>query len=286
MSSIESSPVAHPRSRATTPGRASGRRAPMSKSTRQWWLVGHFLGMGVYLAGVLGVLVLMLVGGTPAERAQAHYLAGWLDWVLIIPGTHLVLITGIVLAWRTRYTLRGHWWIVSKLVVNVALIAFGGIVMRQWAHSRELGSYLRTDDAAILTSPEYLGDVVAFRVALVVIAVSLAAIVAISVIKPWGRAGASSRHVVAATLGCLVGVDASFGVASQPEGPTLQVLFAVAGTVVGLAISLLSRPSATGEATAPRRPRTRATADGREAAKPTAEVSDEMGIARTEATVA
>lgn len=227
---------------ATARTRPAGGKV-LSKRSRQVWRTLHFVAMGIYLTGVLGSIALLLLspaGSAPALRMWAHSLAGWFDFVLIIPGNVLTLITGIWLSWRTKWELGKHWWIFVKLVVNVGLMTFGALVLRTHAHSRAVHDATQSGDLSFLTSPDYLELRARYLWLTVAVAVVLIAVIWISVTKPWGKAPPGVGVAVGGVLGFTLGTMVSYALFRGPAGPWMLPLGA-AGLIVGVGVQLWRR---------------------------------------------
>ena len=101
------------------------------------------------------------------------------DLAIMIPLGYLALITGALLSVGTNWGLLKHWWIVTKLVLTVAVLVFAGVFTSGWV----LEGVARTPedpmaDLGVLAA-QLVANVAAFNVVFWTNAT-------ISVFKPWG----------------------------------------------------------------------------------------------------
>jgi len=124
----------------------------------------------------------------------AHFFMHIFDLSLIIPSALGVVITGIVLSVRTHWGLTKYYWIISKEVIALVLIASGG-VLNIWVQDAINISLTERLDA--LNNPAYLHD----RLMLMLFGagqlILLVTVVLTSVKKPWGKR--KSQRLIEAT---------------------------------------------------------------------------------------
>lgn len=146
---------------------AKGGLQPLPRPVRQVWTILH-VGLSV---GWLGVLVACLTLsaaalGADATRAAALYAAtATLSETYFLPGTLLVLLTGVVLGLGTKWGLFRFYWVLVKLVISLVLLAAANLTV-----------------AAKVAAPT--GELVWWLTALVA-PTALATV--LSIVKPWGR---------------------------------------------------------------------------------------------------
>ena len=95
----------------------------MSPRLHKLALTAHVTSSVGWLGSVAGFLVLAITGVTSqdAEVVRAAYVAmALLAWYVIVPLSLASLLTGLVQALGTQWGLVRHYWIVFKLVINVA----------------------------------------------------------------------------------------------------------------------------------------------------------------------
>lgn len=172
-------------STATNTATAPGRRRRLGARTRKAVLLVHIAAAGSWLGLdlVLGLLVVTaLLGGDDASTAVA--LAAFATWPLVAVGA-VTLVSGIVLGWGTRYGLVRYWWVLAKLVVNVVLLTLVVLLL-----SPEVAALAAQGRAALAEgTPFAIGSQLLFPP--VVSTTAVAAAMALSVFKPWGRTGRS-----------------------------------------------------------------------------------------------
>src|SRR5919197_1787040 len=86
-------------------------------------LTAHVTSSVGWLGSVAGFLVLAITGVTSqdSEMVRAAYLAMELvAWYVIVPLSLASLLTGLVQALGTKWGLFRHYWIVFKLIINLA----------------------------------------------------------------------------------------------------------------------------------------------------------------------
>jgi hypothetical protein len=129
----------------------------------------------------LCVLVLAILGGSsgdPIGARAALVVLGPIGGYLLIPLSLLTLLSGIVLAWGTRWKLVRYWWVVITLVLSIAATVAVGFALRP-----------RLDRASALARAGadvgMLGSQIAVAASIALLV--LCAVTAINVAKPWGR---------------------------------------------------------------------------------------------------
>lgn len=135
---------------------------PLPRRVRQIWMILHV----VCSVGWLGVLVASLalcvaaLGTDDTERAAALYTAvASLSDTFFLPGTLLVLITGVVLGIGTKWGLVRFYWVLTKLAIALVLLVVANVV---FADQETAGAF------GILTLLATFATV-------------------LSILKPWGR---------------------------------------------------------------------------------------------------
>lgn len=147
-------------------------------------LVLHLLGVGAWLGIDVMVGIMAAVGtgaGDAADRGLALQVIGtYLAGPMLAAGL-IVLATGLVLGWGTKWGLVRFWWVAVKLVVNVVLVALIlFVLMPGMAEVRTIGEILAA-------TGELVGDVSDLRFPPAVSLTALTIAVVLSVYKPWGR---------------------------------------------------------------------------------------------------
>ena len=135
---------------------------PLPRRVRQIWMILHV----VCSVGWLGVLVASLalcvaaLGTDDPRRETALYTAvASLSDTFFLPGTLLVLLTGVVLGIGTKWGLARFYWVLTKLVIALVLLVIANFV---FADRETAGAF------GLLTLLATFATV-------------------LSILKPWGR---------------------------------------------------------------------------------------------------
>jgi hypothetical protein len=167
-----------------------GKPARLRPGVRKAVLVLHLLGVGAWLGidVVVGILAAVATGsGDAADRGLALQVIGtYLAGPMLAAGV-IVLATGLVLGWGSKWGLVRFWWVAVKLLVNVVLVALiFFILMPGMAEVRTIGEVLAA-------TGELTGDVSTMRFPPAVSLAALTIAVVLSVYKPWGRTWLGQR---------------------------------------------------------------------------------------------
>ena len=138
---------------------AKGGLQPLPRPVRQIWTILHV----VCSVGWLGVLVACLTlcvaalgSDDPVRVAALTAATTTLTGLYFVPGTLLVLLTGVVLGLGTKWGLLRFYWVLTKLVIALVLLGIAALV------TADLLSYV------LLTTVTATATV-------------------LSITKPWGR---------------------------------------------------------------------------------------------------
>ncbi|MEU3692254.1 DUF2269 domain-containing protein [Streptomyces narbonensis] len=129
---------------------------------------------GVEIAQLLLGLIGLFTDDAAVARAT-HVVMEILGIELVSGIAWMTLLTGLLLATATQWGLLKHYWIVTKLVLTVALMLDGHFLLQHWLREQA--------EAGGASGSLGLRLVVSMSVALVL----LVAATALSVYKPWGR---------------------------------------------------------------------------------------------------
>lgn len=160
----------------------------LSIKKKQWIIVIHVLSVVCWLGGAMCMLLLGTYMLKAENGEQLYYTLEnmhRIDAVFIRYTALVALLTGIVLSVWTNWGLFKHYWILIKLILTVALIAFGIEYMGDWlSQIVRIGKqerYLALSDTAFLNaSYSLLGGALANIVSLVFMT-------AVSYFKPFGK---------------------------------------------------------------------------------------------------
>lgn len=132
---------------------------PLPRRVRQIWMILHV----VCSVGWLGVLVASLAlclaasGADPTRAVALNTAVATLSDVFVLPGTLLVLLTGVILGIGTKWGLVRFYWVLGKLVIALVLLVVANVGF----------------------------DETAAGYGLLTLLTSLATV--LSILKPWGR---------------------------------------------------------------------------------------------------
>jgi hypothetical protein len=167
----------------TTPVRSS-RKSYLSRNSRRWYLVVHIGAGGAWLGLdiALGVLVLTAVlADHPSTRVLCFRAINVVAvWPILAAGL-LSLLSGLVLAWWSKYGLLRYWWVAIKLALNIALTALVPLALAPTVRD----AVARADHFDATGAGDLAVGNLAFPP--VVSPVALLVAIALSVFKPWGR---------------------------------------------------------------------------------------------------
>ncbi len=167
---------------------------PMNRDLRRFVLSAHIASSVGWLGAVAAFLALAVAGLTSgdAQMARAAYSAMELiGGLVVLPLSALSLGTGLVLSMGTKWGLIRHYWVLAKLVVNVAAIVMLSLYMPTLGALAD--SAQQTGPAVVDVSElRSLSPVLHAGAALLV----LSAAVALSVYKPKGMTSYGRRHHV------------------------------------------------------------------------------------------
>lgn len=152
----------------------------MSKKTRQLLVFAHVVvSLGWMGAGAANVVLAMTAGySVPGELQRICYLMiSRLDDAIVIPAAFASLVSGVVLGVVTPWGVTRYWWVLIKLVVTVAVIAYSTFGIGVWVEESIQVS------SAGLESP--VAGPLAYGAGLNIVAFLF--MTWLSVAKPWGK---------------------------------------------------------------------------------------------------
>ncbi|UUZ83686.1 hypothetical protein LJK88_07655 [Paenibacillus sp. P26] len=160
----------------------------LSMKKKQLIIVIHVLSVVCWLGGAMAMLLLGMYMLKAENGEQLYYTLDnmhLIDVVFIRYTALVALLTGIVLSVWTNWGLFKHYWILIKLILTLALIAFGIEYMGDWlsqiVRMAKQERFLALSDAAFLkASYSLIGGALANIVSLVFMT-------AISYFKPFGK---------------------------------------------------------------------------------------------------
>jgi hypothetical protein len=123
----------------------------LPRTPRKVVLTAHVLSsVGWFGVAVLVAAAALTAGATsdPTLADALHRAVGASLWVSI-PAGLIALATGVVLGVGTRWGLVKHWWVVIKLVLNLAVVVTDLVIVRAFAHDAIVGTAQRLTHATI-----------------------------------------------------------------------------------------------------------------------------------------
>lgn len=160
----------------------------LSVKPKNWLLSAHVASGSIWLGTALCLVAIALINrDTPNgdELYAINSVLKWLDDWVVIPAATLSLITGGLLSWLTIWGFVKHYWVITKWIATVTLIVTGTIWLGPWVNA--MTALSQADRVQALNNPLYVFDHKAVVIGGSIQTACLLAIIAISVLKPWGR---------------------------------------------------------------------------------------------------
>ncbi|WP_414563669.1 MULTISPECIES: hypothetical protein [unclassified Anabaena] len=155
---------------------------------KNWLLSAHVIFAALWTGTVLSMFLLALSNknSNNADILYAlHSAINLLDDYVVIPSAIGSVLTATCLCWFTNYGFMKFWWVMTKWFLTIALIVFGTFWLYSWSVDAE--SIVKTQGLAALENRVYVLDARGVIIGGAVQFVFLLVIIAISVLKPWGR---------------------------------------------------------------------------------------------------
>ncbi len=157
----------------------------------------HYITSVAWLGAVLCILTIASTArfvDDPTLRHAAYVILDDLDTTVMIPVAVGATLTGILLGVLTKWGLTRFWWVLVKLVVSVVLTGGGTFAL----HVQVQRAVAASAAGAVPAEGSWI------VVANVVKVVALAALVLISIVKPWGRTPWAERALAQDTKRAVV----------------------------------------------------------------------------------
>jgi hypothetical protein len=167
---------------SAAPRAANGRR--LSRNSRRCYLIAHIAAGGAWLGldVALGVLVFTAVlADDPHTRVFCFQAINAMAvWPIFSAGL-LSLVTGLILAWWSKYGLLRYWWVAIKLALNIALTALVPLALQPNVEDavRRADQFAATGEGDLSVGNLMFPPLVS--------PVALLVAMVLSVVKPWGR---------------------------------------------------------------------------------------------------
>ncbi|MBD0270174.1 MAG: DUF2269 family protein [Cyanobacteria bacterium Co-bin8] len=160
----------------------------LSVRPKNWLLSVHVISAGLWLGTVFSLVAIAIVKRNTANGDEIYAINSVLkfmdDWV-VIPTAVLSLVTGGLLSWLTIWGFTKHYWVIVKWVATVTLIVTGTSWLGPWLNA--MASISEAERLQALQNPLYVFDQRGVMLGGAIQVACLLAVVAISVLKPWGR---------------------------------------------------------------------------------------------------
>jgi hypothetical protein len=155
---------------------------------KNWLVTAHLAFGGIWLGTGLCLVIIGIKNANTINGDALHAIneiSKFLDDFVIIPTASLSLLTGFFLSWWTNWGFTKHYWVMAKWVLTVAAIVFGTFWLGPWLNA--MTSISATERLQALQNPLYMFDRQGTIWGGLMVTICLLAIVAISLLKPWGR---------------------------------------------------------------------------------------------------
>lgn len=160
----------------------------LSVKPKNWLLSLHVASGGMWLGAAFCIVATAIIKRdipNGDERYAINSVLKFIDDWIIIPTALLSLLTGGFLSWLTIWGFTKHYWVIVKWVATVALITTGTIWLGPWLNA--MTAISETERLQALHNPLYVLDQQRVIIGGLLQTACLLAIIAISVLKPWGR---------------------------------------------------------------------------------------------------
>lgn len=156
-------------------------RQVLSRRQRNWLLALHVVSGGGWLGAAFCMLLISWTNQDLTQHYAVNLVMERIDKFVMIPVPLVAIATGLLLSWGTLWGFFRWYWVLVKQGTTYALLLLAPFTVHEWIVQ------MTNLSAAGVAGPSY-GDLQRLHVlASVVIVVTGAAILTISVLKPWGR---------------------------------------------------------------------------------------------------
>ena len=153
------------------------------------WLVSAHVISGATWFGTAICMIAISLSNSNTTNGDTLYainsILKTLDDFIIIPTAIASLLTGALLSWLTIWGFFKHYWVIAKWFGTVTLITVGTLWLGPWVNT--ITSISETEKIQALANPLYTFDAKAALIGGAIQTLSLMFIIAISILKPWGR---------------------------------------------------------------------------------------------------
>ncbi|WP_427158512.1 hypothetical protein ACQFX9_22085 [Aliinostoc sp. HNIBRCY26] len=139
--------------------------------------------------GVALAMMLMALANLQTTNGDELYainaMVKFLDDFVVIPMAIASVLTGTLLCWLTVWGFFKFYWVITKWIATTTLIIFGTFWLGPWTNSMTAIADIERTKA--LNNPLFMFDIHGVIIGGGIQLICLSAIIAISIIKPWGR---------------------------------------------------------------------------------------------------
>lgn len=160
----------------------------LSVKQKNWLLSSHIIFATLWTGTVLSMALIAINNRNTPNGDELHALnavINLLDDCVVIPSAIGSLFTGALLCWLTVWGFVKFYWVIVKWVSTLVLIIFGTFWLYPWANAATSISDLERLRA--FENPLYMFDSQGVIIGTIIQVLYLFFIIAISVLKPWGR---------------------------------------------------------------------------------------------------
>jgi hypothetical protein len=155
---------------------------------RKWLLTFHILFSAIMLGGAVVFLIMSI---TAASTSDEGMLKACFTCMHILAKTSVkvstigALVTGILLSMLTQWELFQYYWIIAKEALTLFTILLGPIGMYSW--TLKAVNLTTAEGLDALHNAAFIVNNNQLLVGIILQIISIAAMFAISVFKPWGK---------------------------------------------------------------------------------------------------
>jgi hypothetical protein len=155
---------------------------------KNWLLSAHIAFAALWTGTVLSMVLIAFRNRNTFNGDELHALnsiINLLDDFIVIPSSIGSVLTATFLCWFTNYGFFKFYWVIVKWILTVMLMLFGTFWLFPWANAAT--SISDAERLQAFENPLYLFDIKGVLIGCTVQVLCLVVIIAISVLKPWGR---------------------------------------------------------------------------------------------------
>jgi hypothetical protein len=162
--------------------------AKLNIKQKNWLLSAHVASGSIWFGAAMCMVAIAFKNAHTTNGDELYAINATLkllDDFVVIPSANLSLLTGGLLCWLTIWGFFKHYWVIVKWVATVTLIAVGTAWLGPWVNAATSISDIERSQA--LSNPLYTFDIKGVLIGGAIQNLCILAIIAISVLKPWGR---------------------------------------------------------------------------------------------------